>query len=131
MNVFSIRLDEAMKVKNVSQSQLSALTGIGKPSISQYLSGKNEPNNDRKKKIAEALGINEGFLMGLDVEMDGAAKMNQKITTVEAAKLMGVSKEFIRAGLQTGKLPFGTAVKMSNRWTYWINPKKFNEYLGM
>ena len=48
----------------------------------------------------------------------------------EAAKIMGVSKEFIRAGLQYERLPIGTAVKMSSRWTYYISDKLFWDYVG-
>jgi hypothetical protein len=48
----------------------------------------------------------------------------------EAAELMGKSQQFVRIGLQRGLLPFGTAVKMSSKWTYYISPKKFYEYVG-
>ncbi len=49
----------------------------------------------------------------------------------EAAKIMGVSQQFIRIGLQLGKLPFGTAVKIGGyRYTYYISPQKFAEYIG-
>lgn len=48
----------------------------------------------------------------------------------EAALIMGKSKQFIRIGLQRGLLPFGTAVKMSSKWTYYISPQKFFEYVG-
>lgn len=48
----------------------------------------------------------------------------------EAAKILGVSKEFIRAGLQYERLPIGTAVKMSSRWTYHISDKLLYEYIG-
>lgn len=53
------------------------------------------------------------------------------MTVAEAASLMGVSKDYIRVGLQRGLLPFGTALKMSNRYTYFISAKKFFEYLGV
>ena len=50
----------------------------------------------------------------------------------EAAKLMGVGKQFIRKGLQDGKFPFGYAIKITgNRFTYYISPKKFTEYTGI
>lgn len=45
---FSERLKQAMVERNMTQAELSALTGIGKSSISQYVSGKNEPNEIRK-----------------------------------------------------------------------------------
>lgn len=54
-----------------------------------------------------------------------------RMTVAEASSLMGVSRDYIRVGLQRGLLPFGTAVKMSNRYTYYINAKKFFEYLGV
>ena len=53
------------------------------------------------------------------------------MTVAEAAELMGVSKDYIRIGLQRELLPFGTAIKMSNRYTYFISAKKFFEYLGV
>lgn len=44
---------------------------------------------------------------------------------------MGVSKPYIRIGLQRGLLPFGTAVKVSgNRYTYFISKNRFYEFLG-
>lgn len=48
----------------------------------------------------------------------------------EAAALLNKSPEFIRAGLQHGRLPFGTAVKTSSKWSYHISDKLFYEYLG-
>lgn len=53
----------------------------------------------------------------------------KKITVTEAATVMGVSKQFVRIGLQKGILQFGYAVKMSNRYTYHISPEKFNDYM--
>jgi len=48
----------------------------------------------------------------------------------EAARILGVSKEFVRAGLQYQRLPIGTAVKMSSRWSYHISEKLLYEYIG-
>ena len=53
-----------------------------------------------------------------------------RITTAEAAKILGTSIEYIRIGLQKGILPIGTAVKMSSIWTYHISPKLLAEYSG-
>lgn len=55
----------------------------------------------------------------------------KKITIMEAAKLMHKSPQFIRVGLQTGKLPFGSAVKVSKRWNYIIYPDLFYKYIGI
>lgn len=53
----------------------------------------------------------------------------KRLTVVEAAKRMGVSQQFVRIGLQRGILPFGYAVKMSDRYTYHISESKLNEYV--
>lgn len=47
----------------------------------------------------------------------------------EVAKAMGKSQQFVRIGLQQGVFPFGYAVKMSSRWTYYINAKKFEDFI--
>jgi hypothetical protein len=52
-----------------------------------------------------------------------------RVSVKDAARLMGVSPQFIRIGLRNGILPFGYAVKMSERWTYYINEKKLKEHL--
>lgn len=53
-----------------------------------------------------------------------------RISVSEAAKLLGVSPQFIRIGMQRGTLPIGAAVKMSSRWTYWISMSKVEKYIG-
>lgn len=56
--------------------------------------------------------------------------MAQNISIKEAAEIMGKSQQFVRVGLQKGILTFGTAIKLSSMWTYYISPKKFYEYVG-
>lgn len=58
-------------------------------------------------------------------------KINTKSVSVkEAAKVMGKSEQFVRIGLQTKRLPFGSAVQVSTRWTYYISPAKFYDFVG-
>ena len=52
---FAKQLKSWMKAKGISQKQLAEMIGRGKPSVSQYLSGKNIPRKDVQAKIAEAL----------------------------------------------------------------------------
>ena len=52
-----------------------------------------------------------------------------RMSVKEAAEKMKVSPQFVRVGLQRGQFPFGVAVKLSSKWTYYINPKQFNEYM--
>lgn len=56
--------------------------------------------------------------------------MKKKISIKEAAALMGKSVQFVRVGLQRGAFNFGSAVKLSSRWSYHISPELFYEYLN-
>lgn len=54
------------------------------------------------------------------------------VTVADASRLMGVSQQFVRVGLQNGVLPFGYAVKISRgKYTYFISRQKFEEYTGI
>ena len=50
------------------------------------------------------------------------------MTVAEAAKLMGVSPQFVRIGLQRGLLPIGAAVKLRSRWAYYISPELLERF---
>lgn len=55
-----------------------------------------------------------------------------RLVVKDAAALMGVSAQYIRIGIQQGILPFGCAVKVGGeRYTYYISPQKFAEYIGV
>lgn len=53
-----------------------------------------------------------------------------KILPVEAAAILNTSPQFVRVAMQQGKLPIGTAIKMSTKWTYNISEKLLAEYSG-
>ena len=48
----------------------------------------------------------------------------------EAAALLGKCQQFVRVGLHRNLLPFGVAVKMSSKWTYYISEQKLREFIG-
>lgn len=54
----------------------------------------------------------------------------KKISIKKASELMGTSEQFVRIGLRNNRFPFGTAVKLSTRWTYYISPKLFYQYIN-
>jgi len=53
-----------------------------------------------------------------------------RITVKDAAQMMGVSEQFVRIGMQRGKLPIGTCVKMSSKWTYYISKPLLEQFVG-
>lgn len=127
---FAEKLKSLMKDLGISQTKLSDLTSIGKSSISQYLSGKNEPAEDRKKQIALALGVQEDYFNDLDTIaiIQENSVVNVPISLV--ARLMGKSKEWVAQGLQDGVFPWGYAVKL-RKWSYFVSSVKFTEYTGI
>ena len=64
------RLKTALEVRDISQSELSRKTGIGKSSISTYLTGEYEPKQKNIYKMALVLNVNEAWLMGAEVPME-------------------------------------------------------------
>lgn len=54
-----------------------------------------------------------------------------KITTEEAAAIMDCSAQFVRMGMQQGKLAIGDAIKMSSKWTYNISPALLAQRQGL
>ena len=73
------RLKEAMKKEKITQKELSAKTGIGKSSLSQYMNGEHWPDDNLKVgQIAEVLKVNPAWLMGFDVHMQtGTASLDE------------------------------------------------------
>lgn len=127
---FAEKLNLLMDKKNISQTRLAELTGIGKSSINQYVSGKNEPARARRKQIALSLGLKEDYFEVLDINEVYADGKCVNIPVNLAAKLMGKSRGFVEQGLQDGVFPWGYAVKMKD-WSYFISSVKFTEYTGI
>lgn len=64
------RINEALKLRGMKQSDLVNRIKFEKSSISTYLSGSYEPKQNNIRKIALALSLNEDWLLGYDVPMD-------------------------------------------------------------
>ena len=65
----SDRLKELMSMNNWKQVDLIQKTRIPKSAISQYISGKRLPRQDKLTIIANACNVSEAWLMGYDVPM--------------------------------------------------------------
>ena len=83
MATFSERIAEAMNIRDVSQAMLCQMTGIPKSAMSQYIAGNFKPKSARLYLIAEALDVNEAWLMGYDIPM---ARVEQVISKEEIKK---------------------------------------------
>ncbi len=76
---FSIRLQKAMNIRNIKAVELSEKTGISKSSLSEYIKGKYEAKQKGIFKLAYALNVSEGWLMGLDVPMEREIKQDNNV----------------------------------------------------
>ncbi len=64
------RLKQALDIRNMKAIDLHNATKINKSSISQYMNGTVNPKQDRIYLMAQALNVNELWLMGHDVPME-------------------------------------------------------------
>ena len=64
---FANRLSIAMKNRNMKQVELHERTHVSESLISKYLSGKALPRQKKIYSLAQALEVNEAWLMGYDV----------------------------------------------------------------
>ncbi|MDT2850195.1 S24 family peptidase [Vagococcus carniphilus] len=70
MDNISHRLKYAMDLRGITASKLSEGTKISRSSISEWLSGKYAPKQDKIFTLAKYLNVDEAWLLGLDVPMD-------------------------------------------------------------
>lgn len=63
---FIERLNSILQKRNLSQADLSKMTGIRSSSISDWLNGKYEPKQDKIAIIADALNVSPVWLIGYD-----------------------------------------------------------------
>lgn len=64
------RIEKALTIRNMKQSELCKLADIPKSSLSLYLKGAYEPKQDRLYAMASALNVSDMWLMGYDVPMN-------------------------------------------------------------
>lgn len=134
---FSKKLKEAMRDLDLNQKQVCGITGCSKGSVSQYLAGKNIPTIEKQKAMAISLGLSSDYFEEDKpvAVMPREALIGRKIQRLlpeEVAPLLKMDKKTVRQGLQQGVFPWGYAIRTSkNRWTYFINAKRFVEIEGV
>ena len=70
MSTTSKRIQEAMELRGLKQTDLVEKTGISKGALSSYISGRYVPKQNNTFLIAKPLHVNEAWLMGADVPME-------------------------------------------------------------
>ena len=132
---FHERLKAVMTELHLTQTQVVGMTGCSKASISQYLSGKNTPSEQKQREIAEALGVDPDYFHWDDTQPRKIAAKDgiQTLDVNTVAKLMHMNHNTVRRGLQQGVFPWGYAIKnpAKNTWVYFINARRFAEIEGV
>ncbi len=89
----SDRLKQIMAERNLKQIDIVNLVApyckryrvkLGRNDMSQYVSGKVEPRQNKLYILSEALNVSEAWLMGYDVPMERTELINQPKTIIES-----------------------------------------------
>lgn len=72
MTIFQTRLEEALRMADMTPAELSRKTGISPSVISYYRHGTNEPKSKQLYAIATALNVSPSWLMGYDIPENGS-----------------------------------------------------------
>lgn len=81
-DTFANRLKQAMKINQLKQKDLVVKTNIDKTLINKYLKGVTEAKQDNIEILAEALNVDEVWLMGYDIPLNGSTT-NSNMDEVE------------------------------------------------
>ena len=89
----ALRIKKALSIRNMTQTELCARAKISKSSLSEYLSGKYVPRQDKVFILAQALDVDPVWLWGYDVPMEKKEEPKEKSspgepTLTEGEKLM-------------------------------------------
>ena len=93
-----------MEIRCIRQTDLAEMTRISKSKISMYVNGSHEPRSNNIYLLAEALNVQEAWLLGYDVPMEKNSigqrihqlRLNRGMSLESLAKMIGVGKSTVR-----------------------------------
>lgn len=92
IDTFRNRLKKAMEIRNIKQVDLVEKTSLDKTLINKYLAGVSNARQRKLTLLADALNVNEIWLMGYDVPMDREIKTDILGNPVASVPLLGAVK---------------------------------------
>ncbi len=96
------RIKEIMTAKGISQAELVRRTGIRASSISDWLSGKYTPKQDKIDLMAAALGVSPAWLMYGKTDSDNPQQIDPE--TIQLAAMLKDKPELVRVARLGKKL---------------------------
>lgn len=109
----STRLKQLMETRNLKQVDILKAcepfckqynVKMNKSDLSQYVSGKAEPNQDKLFVLGNALKVNEAWLMGYDVPME---RISKQPAEMGYGYMKQIQEENKKALLEANKIPEG------------------------
>lgn len=83
------RIKKALSIRNMTQTELCAKAKISKSSLSEYMSGKYIPRQDKVFVLAQALNVDPVWLWGYDVPMETQTQISpSEMQLTEGEKLL-------------------------------------------
>lgn len=92
VDTFGNRLQKALEYSNMKQVDLVEKTGLDKTLINKYLAGLMKAKQDKLTILAEALNVNEVWLMGYDIPKDRNIKLDKFGNPIAEIPLLGTVK---------------------------------------
>lgn len=133
--MFAENLKKVMDQKGITSAALARKSGFSKGAVSQWRNGIYTPSHENMLVLAEALQCGVEELTGNVKPAEPTPGKTNKVTLTveEAAKLMHKRQTYVAQGLQEGRpgFEFGSAVKTSGKWSYFISVAKFTEITGI
>ena len=133
--MFAENLKKVMDQKGITSAALARKSGFSKGAVSQWRNGIYTPSHENMLVLAEALQCGVEELTGNVKPAEPTPGKTNKVTLTveEAAKLMHKRQSYVAQGLQEGRpgFEFGSAVKTSGKWSYFISVAKFTEITGI
>lgn len=99
MATFSERLEEALRMRDITAAELARRTNIGEGAISQYRKGAYKATQSNLEKIANALGVSIPWLMGATDNYSEQSTSNENII-----KIAGRDGSFVEKRLSDKQL---------------------------
>ena len=137
VETFQNRLKEAMQLRNIKQVDLVEKTGLDKTLINKYLSGISNARQQKLTLLADALNVNEVWLMGYDVPIQRDLTEGTTLATRSAVVFVygiipaGIPMECIEDVIDTeeistdmlkgGKQYFGLKIKGNSMATEYLD----------
>lgn len=133
--MFAENLKKVMDQKGITSAALARKSGFSKGAVSQWRNGIYTPSHKNMLVLAEVLQCGVEELTGNVKPAEPTPGKTNKVTLTveEAAKLMHKRQTYVAQGLQEGRpgFEFGSAVKTSGKWSYFISVAKFTEITGI